>query len=169
MTLKLMWAPWRIGYVTGERSQGCVFCDMIRAAKDERNHVLYRGEHNVVMLNAYPYSSGHVMVVPCAHVADLADLSPEARAEMWELTLLATETLKAALGCQGLNIGVNLGQAAGAGIDDHMHLHVVPRWSGDTNFMSAVADPRVAPQGLDDSFRQLQPVMHELAAKILGG
>jgi diadenosine tetraphosphate (Ap4A) HIT family hydrolase len=110
MTLKLMWAPWRIGYVTGERSQGCVFCDMIRAAKDERNHVLYRGEHNVVML-----------------------------------------------------------KAAGAGIDDPMHLHVVPRWSGDTNFMSAVADTRVAPQGLDDSFRQLQPVMHELAAKILGG
>lgn len=164
-----MWAPWRIGYVTGERPQGCVFCDIIGATDDERNHVLYRREHNVVMLNAYPYSSGHVMVVPYAHLADLADLSPEARAEMWELTLLVTETLKTALGCQGLNIGVNLGQAAGAGIDDHMHLHVVPRWNGDTNFMSAVADTRVTPQSLDDSFRQLQPVINELAVKILGG
>jgi len=166
--LDRLWAPWRIGYIVGDKPEGCVFCTKIEHNDDEHNHVLWRGEHNVVMLNTYPYNSGHLMVVPDAHVPDLVDLSPEARAEMWQLTLLATETLKRALYCQGVNIGVNMGAAAGAGIGDHLHLHVVPRWNGDTNYMTATAGTRVVPQSLEDSYRQLQPVMVELAGEILG-
>ena len=163
-----MWAPWRIGYVAGDRPDGCVFCDKIKADDDERNHVLYRGRFNVVMLNTYPYNSGHLMVVPVDHVCDLLDLGPEARAEMWELALLGSETLKRTLHAQGLNLGLNIGHAAGAGIQDHIHLHIVPRWNGDTNYMTACADTRVVPQSLDDSYRQLQPAMQALAAELLG-
>jgi len=163
-----MWAPWRIGYVAGERPEGCVFCNKISSDDDEANHVLYRGRYNVVMLNTFPYNSGHLMVVSMAHSAELTDLEPGARAEMWELALLGCETLKCALQCQGLNVGLNMGGAAGAGIQDHLHLHVVPRWHGDTNYMTACAETRVVPQGLDASYQQLQPVMQELAAEMLG-
>ncbi|MCD6359301.1 MAG: HIT domain-containing protein [Armatimonadetes bacterium] len=164
--MERMWAPWRIGYVTGERREGCVFCDKVQSDDDEHNHVLHRGAHNVVMLNTYPYNSGHLMVVPVAHVAELGDLSPEARAEMWELALLACRTLERALNCQGLNMGMNIGGAAGAGICDHIHLHIVPRWNGDTNYMTTCAETRVVPQSLDASYQQLQPVMQELAAEM---
>ena len=163
-----LWAPWRIGYVAGDRPEGCVFCDKIESGDDEHNYVLHRGQHNVVMLNTYPYNSGHLMVVSNAHVADLVELDPEALAEMWRLALLAGETLKRGLHCQGLNIGLNVGQAAGAGIGDHIHLHVVPRWNGDTNYITTCAEVRVVPQGLEDSYRQLEPVMAELAAEMFG-
>ncbi len=160
-----MWAPWRIGYVTGDRSSGCVFCRKIESNEDDANFVLYRGEHNAIVLNTYPYNSGHLMVVPHAHVGELADLSLEAYAELWELTGLAARALQQALHPQGLNIGMNLGEAAGAGISDHLHMHIVPRWHGDTNYMTAVAETRVAPQSLEDSYRQLRPVIERLAAE----
>ncbi len=161
-----LWAPWRIGYVAGARPDGCVFCSKIQADDDEANHVLYRGRYNVVMLNTFPYNSGHLLVVAVAHVGDLAELPAEARAEMWELALLSCETLKRALDCQGLNVGMNLGRAAGAGIEDHIHLHIVPRWNGDTNYMTTCAETRVVPQGLDASYQQLRPIMHQLAGKL---
>ncbi|MGI5819968.1 MAG: HIT family protein [Armatimonadota bacterium] len=159
-----MWAPWRIGYVTGDRPDGCVFCAKIEADDDDTNHVLHRGEHNAILLNTYPYNSGHLMVVPNAHVANLTDLSPEAGCELWALTDLAVRTLKQALQPQGLNIGMNLGQAAGAGIGDHIHMHIVPRWSGDTNYMTTVAQTRVVPQSLEDSYQQLLPVIRKLTS-----
>ena len=136
----------------------------IQSDEDEKNHVLHRGEHNAILLNTYPYNSGHVMVVPNAHVGELTDLTPEAGCELWDLTTLAVQALKRTLYPQGLNIGMNLGHAAGAGIGDHIHMHIVPRWSGDTNYMTTVAQTRVVPQSLEDSDRQLRPVFAELAA-----
>lgn len=160
-----MWAPWRISYVVGEKPCACVFCRKIEANDDEANFVLYRGEHCAIVLNTFPYNSGHLMVVPFEHVAELAALPAEASAEMWELTRLAAEALKEALDWQGVNIGMNLGEAAGAGIKDHMHMHIVPRWHGDTNYMTACAETRVVPQSLEDSYRQLRPVVQRLAAQ----
>ena len=163
--MERIWAPWRIGYVTGDdRPDGCVFCAKIRSDDDEVNQVLHRGEHNVILINTYPYNSGHVMVVPNAHVGELGDLSGEAGCELWDLTALAVEALKHRLCPQGVNIGMNLGQVAGAGISDHIHMHIVPRWSGDTNFMTTVAKTRVVHQSLEDSYEQLRPAIEELAA-----
>lgn len=158
-----MWAPWRIGYVAGEKPCGCVFCRKIEANDDEAHLVLYRGEHCTIVLNTFPYNSGHLMVVPYEHRADLEGLSPEASAELWELTRVAVRALKEALDWQGVNIGMNLGEAAGAGIQDHIHMHIVPRWHGDTNYMTTCAETRVVPQSLEDSYRQLQPVVQRVA------
>jgi len=162
--LERIWAPWRIGYVAGERPDGCVFCKKIQSDEDRKNLVLHRGEHGAILLNTYPYNSGHLMVVPNAHVGELTDLSSEAGCELWDLTDLAVRTLKKALYPQGINLGMNLGQAAGAGIGDHIHMHVVPRWSGDTNYMTTVAQTRVVPQSLEDSYDQLRPAIEELTS-----
>ncbi len=160
-----MWAPWRIDYVTGDRPSGCVFCAKTKANEDDRHFVLYRGERNIIVLNTYPYNSGHLMVVPDEHVGELTELSPEVRSELWELTGLAVRALKEALAPHGLNIGMNLGEAAGAGISDHLHMHIVPRWHGDTNYMTSCAETRVVPQSLEDSYRQLRPVVQRLASE----
>ncbi len=163
-----MWAPWRIGYVVGEKPCGCVFCRKLEANDDEANFVLHRGKHCAIVLNTYPYNSGHLMVVPFEHVAEPASLSSEASTELWELTQLAVQALKEALDWQGVNIGMNLGEAAGAGIKDHVHMHIVPRWHGDTNYMTACAETRVVPQSLEDSYRQLRPVVERLVAERQG-
>lgn len=148
--------------MAGERPEGCVFCLKIASDEDDSNHVLLRGEHNVVILNTYPYNSGHLMVVPHAHVGTLAELTQEAGCELWDLTGLAAQTVREALHPQGLNIGMNIGEAAGAGIGDHLHMHIVPRWNGDTNYMTTVAETRVVPQSLEESFEQLKPVIDRL-------
>lgn len=159
-----MWAPWRIGYVTGERPDGCVFCKKIESDDDKANFVLHRGEHVAVVINTYPYNSGHLMVVPNRHVAELSELGDEEHEELWELTRLAARVLREALYPEGLNIGMNVGEAAGAGISDHLHMHIVPRWPGDTNYMSSVAETRVVPQSLEDSYEQLKSVIDRLVA-----
>jgi ATP adenylyltransferase len=138
---------------------------MARAADDETGHVLFRDERCYVLLNAYPYNSGHLMVVPYAHVGEFTDLDV---ATVCEMTLLAQVTVRALKRCmhpQGVNLGMNIGRAAGAGIDEHVHLHIVPRWAGDTNFMTAVADVRVVPQALHDSACQLRPLIAEEAER----
>ncbi len=163
--MQRMWAPWRIGYIVGDRQADCVFCRKIESDDDEGNHVLLRGEQNVILLNTYPYNSGHLMVVPHEHVGILVDLPIETQVELWKLTELAVRALSEALYPEGFNIGMNIGQAAGAGISDHLHMHIVPRWSGDTNYMTAVAETRVVPQSLDDSFQQLKPIIDRLAEK----
>jgi ATP adenylyltransferase len=161
--LERLWAPWRVDYVTGEQPKGCVFCRKLASDDDAANHVLHRGEHNALLVNTFPYNSGHLMVVPLDHVAELTDLAPAARAEMMELTVIAGEALKRALCWDGLNVGINVGRAAGAGISDHIHLHIVPRWEGDTNFMSTVFGTRIVPQSLDACYEQLAPIVKEVA------
>jgi ATP adenylyltransferase len=135
----------------------CVFCDLPALGDDARALILDRGEHCFVVLNAYPYASGHLMVVPFAHVDRLTDLTAAARAEMMELARTAQEVIAGAMAPHGFNLGMNQGAAAGAGIADHLHLHLVPRWSGDTNFMTSTGDVRVMPQSLEETYAALKP------------
>ncbi|MDP9259764.1 MAG: HIT domain-containing protein [Actinomycetota bacterium] len=148
--MERLWAPWRMSYIGGPRPGGCVFCAQL-AQSDEDALIVHRGELCYAVLNLYPYGSGHLMIVPFRHVAGPGDLDASERAEFWELLAQALQALEGALGAQGHNVGFNLGAAAGAGIEDHLHLHVVPRWSGDVNFMPVLADVRVMPQHLSET------------------
>ncbi len=159
MPRDIMWAPWRMSYVTGvegRRSDGCVFCDLPAQGDDRAAYILLRGRQAYVIMNRFPYNNGHLMVVPYAHVASLTDLDPEAAGEIVELTRRSQEVVQAAMGPHGFNLGMNQGSAAGAGIEEHLHLHLVPRWVGDTNFMPAIGDTRVMPQHLDDTYALLE-------------
>ncbi len=159
-----IWAPWRLDYVVAEKSDNCILCQKRDAPDDDiANPVLYRGKHNYVLLNTFPYNSGHVMVVPYRHVDDLTSLEVEEAGELMLIAQWCVQALQETLGTGGINLGMNIGQPAGAGIDDHIHLHIVPRWSGDTNYMTTVANTRIVPQSLEDSARQLRPVIRRIA------
>jgi len=148
--MERLWAPWRMSYIGSPQADGCVFCAK-PGQSDEEALIVHRGERCYAVLNLYPYGSGHLMVVPFRHVAEPGDLDAAERAEMWELLAMALKALESGLGAQGHNVGFNLGTAAGAGIADHLHLHVVPRWRGDVNFMPVLADVRVMPQALAET------------------
>ena len=162
--MERLWAPWRLAYVTtaGE-SPGCIFCQAC-AHDAPQPLVLFRGATCYVILNLFPYSNGHLMVVPVRHVGSLAEATREELDELMALTRLAEMALTEAYRPQGLNMGINLGKAAGAGVLDHLHVHVVPRWSGDTNFMTVVGDVRVLPEQLEASAGRLRPIFERLAA-----
>lgn len=164
MTVERLWAPWRMEYILSPAAGECVFCVAVEDA--EANMVLFRGERALVMLNAYPYNSGHLLVAPYAHVANIADLGHEELCDMMELARAAMVATDRCLGPQGYNVGMNIGRAAGAGIEQHVHLHIVPRWEGDTNFMSVVADTRVVPEALKACHQRLTPVLEEVAAEL---
>jgi ATP adenylyltransferase len=152
-----LWSPWRYRYITGtDRKTGCVFCDIASSAQDEENFVLHRARHNYVVLNRYPYTSGHLMVAPFEHEATLAGLREETAAEMMLLARQAEVALRAAYSPDGLNIGLNIGSSAGAGIAGHIHLHALPRWTGDANFMTTVSETRVLPEELATTYRKLK-------------
>jgi ATP adenylyltransferase len=156
MSGQRLWAPWRMSYVQGERKdEGCIFCLAAESGDDEARWVLHRGERCLVMLNAFPYNSGHLMVSPHRHVASLADLDDRESLALMQLLQRAIGAVRSAYRPDGLNIGVNEGKVAGAGFADHVHVHVVPRWEADSNFMAVTADTRVLPQSLDDSFAVL--------------
>lgn len=158
--LQRLWAPWRFGYLLGEDPiEGCPFCVIpARPTEDDRaSLVVHRGERAYVLFNAYPYNPGHLMVVPYAHVADLEDLDAETSAELWQLSCRSVEVLRARVGAQGVNLGMNLGAAAGAGIAEHLHVHAVPRWVGDTNFISVVGAARVLPRALEEMYDEIAP------------
>ena len=158
--LQRLWAPWRFGYIAGERRvEGCPFCVLPArgAERDRESLILHRGEHAYVIFNAYPYNPGHLMVVPFEHGARLSNLSVAARAEMWELGCHSSEAVEERFAAQGVNLGMNLGAAGGAGIAEHVHLHVVPRWVGDTNFISVVGSARVLPRALEEMYDELRP------------
>jgi ATP adenylyltransferase len=157
-----VWAPWRMDYILSDKVGGCVFCDQPRLQHDVENHILWRGDTVFVMMNLYPYNNGHLMVAPYAHVASLADLETGQRSELFELTARCEQILQQALQPQGFNIGLNLGAVAGAGVADHLHIHIVPRWAGDTNFMTVLGEVRVIPQHLDETYRLLVPHFHAL-------
>ena len=145
---KALWAPWRLEYVThADEQPGCVFCAEA-AGEVEESLVVHRGERAFVVLNKFPYSSGHLLVAPLAHVGELADVGDETALEVHRLALRAIEALRAVYSPDGFNLGWNLGRVAGAGIADHVHLHVVPRWSGDTSFMPVLGDVKVLPEHL---------------------
>jgi ATP adenylyltransferase len=159
-----LWSPWRLAYITGKASaEGCVFCAAQDGA-DGDSLIVHRGQTCFVILNLFPYNNGHLMVIPNRHVASLAAATREERAELMELAAVSEAALAEVYQPQGLNMGINLGKPAGAGILDHVHLHVVPRWSGDTNFISVVGATRVLPEELPDTAAKLRPVFARLAA-----
>jgi ATP adenylyltransferase len=156
-----LWAPWRLQYIKGEKSDECIFCTK-PALDDEQALIVRRGERCFVMLNAFPYTSGHVMVSPYEHKADLDDLDHGTSLELMTLTQESIKAIRLAYGPDGFNLGSNLGTVAGAGIADHVHLHVVPRWGGDTNFMSVIGEVRVLPESLEDAHRNLKEAFAKL-------
>lgn len=149
-----------MAYLRGEHpsSGGCIFCQKITAPDDAVEHILARGRYVFVVLNRYPYNNGHLMVVPYAHVPSLEDLDSETRAELMEMVVRSLKALRAAYAPDGFNMGANIGQVAGAGVADHVHLHVVPRWSGDTNYMPIIGNTRVIPELLDETYQRLKAV-----------
>ena len=153
-----LWAPWRMEFIKAPKRAGCIFCEFPAApeADDRANLVVHRSAHAFTCLNRYPYNSGHLMVIPRAHVADLSALSPAGWADLQDELRRAVEVVKAAYRPDGMNVGMNLARAAGAGIDDHLHWHVVPRWIGDNNFMPVLADQRVVVEALDAAWERLR-------------
>jgi ATP adenylyltransferase len=152
-----LWTPWRYAYVSGtERSAGCVFCDSAQQADDAKALIVHRGEHCFVILNAYPYTPGHVMVVPYAHLDELRKLPVEAANEMIKLSQRTESALRALYSPDGINLGMNIGKAAGAGIAGHIHMHVLPRWVADANFVSVVGETRILPETLDVTWEKMR-------------
>jgi ATP adenylyltransferase len=152
-------APWRADYVRRSSGQkGCIFCDALASGDDRAAAVLLRGRHNFVLLNRFPYTPGHLMIAPKRHLADFTEAGPDERAEMAELFGTALQVLREAYAPQGFNAGMNLGASAGAGVTGHYHLHVVPRWTGDSNFMPLVGGTRVFIEDLDTTYQKLRPL-----------
>ncbi len=157
---KTIWAPWRIEYILSDKEAGCFLCKMFAEDADRDNLLLKRGKTCAIVMNRYPYTGGHLMVTPYRHLENLKDMTKEERLEMTDLSIEAVEILKSELKPDGLNLGYNLGEAAGAGLKDHIHQHIVPRWTGDTNFMPVLADTRVMPQALEEQYDVLYPLFN---------
>ena len=152
---KQLWAPWRMDYIRNHASTGCFMCEAFSQSEDRENLIVRRGKTCAVMLNRYPYTNGHLMVAPYRHLPDLESMSQAERTELMDFAAWCTANLSRLMQPQGFNIGINLGEVAGAGLKDHVHLHVVPRWCGDTNFMPVFGETRVIPQALEEVWDQL--------------
>ena len=150
--LDVLWAPWRMEYINNNKENECILCSYPNAHTDSRHHIFLRGESCFAILNRYPYTNGHIMVVPYRHVADLNDLGDDELLEMMKTVAKCEQLLQKTMSPQGFNIGLNLGLSAGAGIADHIHFHIVPRWGGDTNFSTTIGLTRVVPQSLDEVY-----------------
>jgi len=151
-------------YIRGDKQSGhCVFCQKLTDGpdQDEENYVLLRAQHTFAVMNIYPYNNGHLLILPYEHVSRLEDLLPEAQAEMMHMVSYFSRLIREAMKPDGFNVGINVGKAAGAGIDDHIHIHVVPRWLGDTNFMPVIAEMRVIPEWLDDTYAKLKALIQQ--------
>jgi ATP adenylyltransferase len=154
-----------MAYIERAEETGCIFCDKPRETDGEANLVLHRGRHCFVILNAFPYNPGHVMVSPFRHIGSFGDLSRDERLEMMDLLAASHDVIEAEMHPQGANVGVNLGRTAGAGIPGHIHMHLVPRWNGDTNFMPVIAQTKVIPEGLTETYRKLRAAFAAREAK----
>jgi ATP adenylyltransferase len=159
--MKALWAPWRIQYVLSDKGHKCIFCEMPgEAEKDRENLILYRGEHCYVIMNRYPYNSGHLMVVPFFHTSSFEGFSDEVLSEMTKLTRYCVDCINDAMRPEGFNTGINIGQAAGAGIEEHLHVHIVPRWVGDISFMAIMDEVHVIPEHLTQTYDKLYPIFN---------
>jgi len=154
--MKRIWAPWRIQYIRAPEQKGCIFCDKPGEDKDADNLILYRGKSNFVIMNIYPYNPGHLMVVPYRHLGKLEEMTSEERHEHYDLVSRAVGILRASTGTDNFNLGMNLGRVAGAGIADHIHTHIVPRWNGDNNFMPVIGETRVMSESMADIYHRLK-------------
>ena len=155
--LDYLWTPWRYAYVTAaEKISGCLFCDLLKAGDDQKANIVYRGRHCFIILNTYPYTSGHVMILPYAHLDELWKLPIEAAHEMMDLSQRMETVLRRLYSPNGVNLGMNIGQAAGAGVAGHIHMHVLPRWVADANFMSVVGETRILPEALETTYSRIR-------------
>ena len=155
-----LWTPWRYAYVTNaEKVSGCIFCDLPKSGDDAKVYIVHRARQCYIVLNTYPYTSGHVMIVPFAHVDELQKLSPDAAHEMIELTQRMEGVLRQLYAPDGVNLGMNIGKAAGAGVAGHVHMHILPRWIGDTNFMTVAGESRVLPESLEITYERIKGAM----------
>ncbi|MGC9395261.1 MAG: HIT family protein [Anaerolineae bacterium] len=161
--MKQLWAPWRMPYLRGENTKvaGCLFCQKL-TQEDAVEHILYRGARCAVMLNRFPYTNGHMMVVPYTHIGMLEDLDDATLLEMMQLVQHSLRALRQVFNPQGFNVGVNEGSVAGAGVAEHVHLHIVPRWAGDVNYMTVIGETRVIPQSLDETYAAFRPLFDTL-------
>jgi len=156
-----LWTPWRYRYVSDPtKEDSCIFCEALSLGDDAKSLIVFRGAKNFVILNRFPYSTGHVMVVPYAHVPDLIACEEETLGELWRTARLVQRALAAVYAPEGYNLGMNLGRCAGAGVTGHLHLHVLPRWIGDTNFMTVVGETRVQPEDLSVTYEKLRRALH---------
>ena len=154
--MRQIWAPWRIEYIQMEKPEGCILCEKPRQNSDATNYILYRGDKNFVIMNSYPYNSGHLMIAPYRHIANLEELTDEELHEHIEIVSRSIKVLRQVFKPDGFNIGMNVGRIAGAGIDKHIHTHIVPRWEGDTNFMPVLSDTKVINEALAETYQKLQ-------------
>ena len=155
MTEQRLWAPWRLEYIKGPKADECIFCTKPDDGDDRGSYIVHRGEHCFAILNAFPYNNGHLMISPYRHVPSIEELEGDALLELMTLAQSGIAALREAYGPEGFNLGINQGKVAGAGVEHHVHLHIVPRWGADTNFMPVIGDTRVLPQSLDDSYDDL--------------
>lgn len=153
---EILWAPWRMEYILGEKESGCIFCTRINQDSDKENLILLRGENNFVIMNKYPYNNGHLMVVPNRHTSEFDSLSDPEKLEMMNLVSKSMNVLKKTVNPDGFNVGLNIGKIAGAGIDDHLHFHIVPRWAADTNFMPVVGQTKIISEDLGETWERLK-------------
>jgi len=154
--MEQIWAPWRIEYILMEKPTGCILCQKPKQKNDASNYILYRGDKNFVIMNSFPYNPGHLMIAPYRHVASLDELTNEELHEHIEIVSRSIKVLRQLFNPGGFNLGINMGKAAGAGIEDHVHTHIVPRWQGDTNFMPIISDTKVIPEALAETYNRLK-------------
>jgi len=154
--MQRLWAPWRIEYIMGEKNRECIFCQKSKEHKDEENYILLRGKKCIVMLNIFPYNNGHLMIAPYRHIGSIEQLNKEESEELMSALTQMVKLLKRVLHPAGFNIGMNLGKVAGAGIAGHLHIHVVPRWRGDSNFMPVISETKVISEALQKTYQKLK-------------
>ncbi len=160
--MKVLWAPWRVEYVaSSDAGEGCIFCPGDDRSRDEERLILYVGERSIVLMNRFPYINGHLLIAPLRHVATLDSLVTEEKLDLITMVERSIDALKGVMNPGGFNIGINLGKVAGAGVPDHIHFHVVPRWSGDTNYMTVVGEVRVIPEHLRATYQKLLPYFEQ--------
>ncbi|MFC1868541.1 HIT domain-containing protein [Thermodesulfobacteriota bacterium] len=156
--MKVLWAPWRMDYIlSDEKEGGCILCPGDDRVHDEERLILYVGSMTIIMMNKFPYINGHLLVAPIRHLPDLEKLSEEETLDLMLMVRRSINILKKAMGPEGFNVGLNLGKVAGAGLEEHMHFHIVPRWNGDTNYMTVFGEVRVIPEHIRETYRQLRP------------
>jgi ATP adenylyltransferase len=162
LSMKVLWAPWRMEYILSEKEGDCIFCPGKDRAGDEERLILYVGSLTMVIMNRFPYNNGHLLVAPIRHIPDLEQLSGEEMLDLLTMVRTSTEVLKKVMNPEGFNVGLNLGRVAGAGVEEHMHFHIVPRWNGDTNLMTVLGDVRVIPEHIRDTYQHLRSYFDRL-------
>jgi ATP adenylyltransferase len=160
--MKVLWAPWRMGYILSEnKADGCIFCPGADRSRDQERLILYVGERSMILMNRFPYNNGHLLVAPSKHVSSLERLNQDETLDLLLMVRKSIEILKQVMKPDGFNVGLNLGHVAGAGMENHMHFHIVPRWKGDTNFMTVIEDVRVIPEHIKATYGKLIPLFEK--------